>query len=111
MEKFILKLREKPENERKRILLISLVVCMVIIGGIWLYSLTHIFTKKAEQKVISEEKNDKKPFQLLGLKFKDTYQNMKASAGNARNISSDFDSNIDVGVDNGKVIDLIPVNK
>lgn len=109
MEKFISNLREKPENHKKRILFMSLIVSMFIIVGLWVYSLTHSFSPK---QVVQETKEDAKPFNLLGLKFKDMYQNITASAGKAKiNISKNETTVNKEKFDDTKVIDLIPVNK
>lgn len=108
MEKFISNLREKPESDRKKILFISLAVVMTIIVGLWIYSLTHRFTKK---EVAQETKEDIEPFKLMSSKFQNIFQNMTASAGKA-NIKNTKDDTIEKeNLDNTKVIDLIPVNK
>ena len=80
---------------------------MVIIGGIWIYSVTHSFTQKDEKVTIEEKKGNKKPFQLLGFRFKDTYENILANVNKAKIMTDDNIENIS----NDKVIDLIPVNK
>ncbi len=108
MEKFISNLREKPESHRKKILFVSLAIIMTLIVSLWIYGLTHRFTKK---EVVQETKEDIKPFKLLGSKFQNIFQNMTASAGKA-NIKNTKDDTIEKeNLDNTKVIDLIPVNK
>lgn len=104
MEKFISKLREKPETEKKRILFISLFVVMAIIVSLWLYGLTHTLTPK----VVKETKDEVKPFELLGLKFRGTYENITASVNKAKFLKKD---QVENNIQSENTVDLVPVYK
>lgn len=107
MQKFVSNLRQRPEGERKRILFVSLIVAMAVIGGLWVYSLTHRFTPQVAEKT----KEDIAPFKLLGSKIKGTYQNMSASVGKAKSIRKDTQKVFEDAVAQENVIDLVPVYK
>lgn len=107
MEKFVSNLRQRSEIERRRILFVSLVVAMAIIGGLWIYSLTH----RSTPKVAEDKKEEVAPFKLLGSKLKDTYKNMSASAGKAKLFKKDVQENVQNTTQEDNVVDLIPVYK
>lgn len=109
MKTYILKLRDKPESYRKRVFIIALIVSMSLVFGIWAYSLSHRFKPEVVKK---ETREDIKPFKLLGVRFKGTFQNISASVNNAK-LKKD-ESKQEVQIEQTeiqeKVVDLIPIN-
>jgi len=51
MRAYIKKLQSKPEDTRKQILVGSLVVCMSLIGVIWVSSLSYKFSKESGKRI------------------------------------------------------------
>lgn len=105
MRTYIRKLQSKSEDTRKQILVGSLIVCMSLVGFIWINSLGYKFNKENSIKV----QEDIKPFALFGQSISDTYNNVTASVGN---ISSSLKKETPKPVEKivtEKVIDLIPI--
>lgn len=107
MKKFVQKLRNKSEEERKRILTLSLIIVMVLIGGLWINSLTHRFTPK----VAKETKSDLAPFKLLGARLGGTFKNVTASVNEAKVLKKKTKDAVNEELQNEKVINLIPVDR
>jgi hypothetical protein len=108
--KYILKLRAKPEQVRREILAGVLTICMAIVGGVWVYGLSSHF---GSGEIVTQTKEDVKPFALFGEKIKSTYKDMVASVGKANSplpIVSPLEE-VKPEPDNNKVIDLIPVEQ
>lgn len=80
MRAYIKKLQNKPEEHRKQILFVVMIVSMALVSSVWIYSLTDRFSSKNTEEVVKDE--TKKPFELLTLSFKDAYKNMSASVAN-----------------------------
>ncbi|MDE2031282.1 MAG: hypothetical protein KGI58_03445 [Patescibacteria group bacterium] len=97
MRAYIKKLQSKPEDARKRILLVSLITSMSFVVLIWVYGLGGLFSGSND----SQTNNSLKPFTLLANSVSDAYQNISASVGNISSISKKSTSS--------KQIDLIPV--
>lgn len=103
MYSYIRKLQSKDEHTRKRILIGSLVVCMSIVGFLWITSLGYKFGDNSNDDVVSTE-NTIRPFALFGKSITNTVDNVSASVGNIS--SKTFNSKRSK---NEKQIDLIPV--
>jgi hypothetical protein len=80
MRAYIKKLQNKPEEHRKQILFVVMIVSMALVSSVWIYSLTDRFSSKNAEEISKDE--TKKPFELLTLSFKDAYKNMSASVAN-----------------------------
>ena len=104
LQEHILKLREKPENVRRQVLVGLLTVCMVIVVGIWVLSLSSRF---GNQDVAIKTREDMKPFKLFTSKIKNTYQGLSASAVNSQELPPSNEKN----VSEEKMIDLIPIEQ
>jgi hypothetical protein len=98
MRAYIKKLQSKSEIARKQIFIGSLVVCMSVVGVVWVSSLGYKFNKESTAKV----QEDIKPFALFGQTISETYNNVTASVGNisTKKIEEKNDE---------KIIELIPV--
>lgn len=106
MLEYIKKLQQKDEDARKRIMMFSMVIVVVIVGSIWLYSLSGVFGKSDE--ITKEEvRDDLKPFTLFKNSMKDTYNNVSASVGKI----SLPKLNKDLNLEESEQIDLIVVDK
>jgi hypothetical protein len=105
---YILKLRDKPENIRKEILAGVLTVCMVIVGGVWAYSLGSRFS---DGKVSVQVKEDVKPLSLISTQIKDTYKGLVASVGKSEAIIKPQVQEEKKIVTPDKVINLIPIEQ
>ena len=104
MRTYIKKLQAKKESTRKQILAGSLVVCMSLVGLVWVGSLGYKFSKENTAKA----QEDIKPFALFGQTISNTYNNVTASVGNISS-SKQETPKAEVKVETQKVIDLIPV--
>jgi hypothetical protein len=82
MIKYIKKLKHRPENKRKQILVSSLIVCMSFVSIIWIYSLSDRFSSKPANQVASAENGQVKPFTLFKNSIASAYKNIAASVGN-----------------------------
>lgn len=100
---YILKLREKPEDVRRQILAGSLTVCMVLVVGIWVYSIGARF---GSGEVAMQTKEDVKPLNLFTGELKNVYSGLTASAAN----SNEAQTTVPAPTQD-KVIDLIPVEQ
>jgi hypothetical protein len=98
---YILKLREKPEDVRRQILAGSLTVCMVLVVGIWVYSIGSRFSIS---EVAVQAKADVKPLTLFTGELKNVYSGLTASAANSNTTVVSTPAQ-------DKVIDLIPVEQ
>jgi hypothetical protein len=108
MKEYIQNLKSKPEAERKQFAYMATIACMVVVGGIWLYGLVgHFNTKSSEPEVA----NTVKPFSVLANSIKGTYNDISASVNQAKSISNIMEEDTQTQVPEGKVIDLIPVEK
>ncbi len=76
-------MQSKPEHVRKQILVASLVVCMTIIGSIWIYGLHFRFTPASA----AAAENDIKPFTLFGNSVKGIFSNIGASVASAPSLA------------------------
>lgn len=99
MRKYIKKIQSKSEDVRKQILVTSLVACMSLVLFIWVGTIGHKFNNKTS---VAKTENEIKPFSLFSKTVSDTYKNVSASAGNIK-------SKIEESKEEGKVIELIPV--
>lgn len=104
MNKYIQNLKSKTETERKQYALLGTIICMVLVGAVWVYSLGGRFDNDTK----AQARDDVKPFALLGSSLKNTYNNISASVGNAKSISNKDSENTE---SDGKIIDLIPVDQ
>jgi len=102
MKEYIKKIQSKPEHVRKQYLWIYVVLSMVIVGGIWSFSLTNRFGEKKEVAQKSEETG---PFKLFGETIRNTVSGVTASVGSIKSSSMEVESN-----DSGKIIPLEVVN-
>lgn len=73
MRKIIHKLRQKPEEERRHILHILIVIAAVVMIILWTYSLGKSFTSP-ETKI--KVKQDLKPFSVLKDNLVDGYKSV-----------------------------------
>ncbi len=108
LTQYILKLREKPENIRKEILAGVLTICMVIVGGVWAYSLGSHF---GGDKVSIQVKEDVKPLSLISSQIKDTYKGLVASVGKSESTTKPEIQVEKKIVTPDKVINLIPIEQ
>lgn len=79
MRNYIRHLRTKPEETKKQIVLIALVVCMSIVITIWLATLGG--RKDSENKIKTKEDNGPSPFSILTNSFSNTFSEIKSSIG------------------------------
>ena len=103
MRKYIKKLQSKSENTRKQIFVGSMIVCMSLVGLIWIGDLSN---NLSNQNTATKVKEDIKPFSLFGKVISDTVGNISASVGS---VSFQKETPKNEPVNPGKVIDLIPV--
>jgi len=105
MQSYIKNLQEKPESTRKQILIGSLIFCMLVVGVIWIYSVSD----KIQTAKNNSVKHDKEqgPFNLLVGSVSGAWQNISASVGN---ISSTNYSADRIESKGRKQIDLIVVD-
>lgn len=99
MFEYVKKLKEKPEQTRKQILVGSLAVSMSLVALVWFYSLGGRFGNK---EVAVKTENDIKPFKMFAQSIGDTYKSVGASLGNISFSKKGIEKN-------GKQIELIPV--
>ncbi len=104
MKAYIKKIQSKDEDTRKFIFIVSLVLCMAIVGFIWIYNLG---TRFSNPKVAEQTNEDIKPFKLFTNSISDTYKNVSASVGKAS--SSIEGVKAETTPTPEKKIDLIPV--
>lgn len=81
MHTYIKKLQSKEEDSRKQILIVSLVLAMIIVGSIWVYSLTDRFSGDNAVANTTADDSSVKPFALLKDSIASTYENISASVG------------------------------
>ena len=79
MRKYVNNLRAKPEHIRKQAVFVVMAVAVVLICGLWVYSLSHRFGKQTSVKV----SEDVKPFAMFGQSIKSSYLGLTASLGNS----------------------------
>lgn len=79
MKEYIKKIQSKPEHIRKQHLWLYVVSFMIIITGIWVFSLNNRFTPKEEN--VSGESNNIKPFKVFGETLKNSFKDITASVG------------------------------
>jgi hypothetical protein len=103
MNSYIKKLQSKSEDTRKLIFVGSLIVCMSLVGVVWIYGLG---TRFSSPKVAVQSDEDIKPFKLFTNSISDTFKNISASVGS---INNKKDTTGDVAPQTEKQIDLIPV--
>jgi len=103
MRTYIKKLQSKSEESRKQILVGSLIVCMSIVGVVWVSSFGYKFGNNKESTVKTEE--GMKPFALFGQTISDTYSNVSASVGKISSIKESKNKKGEIE----KQVDLIPV--
>lgn len=85
MKKFINRLREKPEHERKRFAFATSLIVTLLIAGMW----TSTFFRTEEQVVVVEESDG--PFEALGREIAGAYGALKDRVADWRNSSDDSD--------------------
>ncbi len=78
MNSYIRKLQSKNEVARKQILLGSMVVCMSLVIGVWVYNLTDRFSSET---VASKQEDNLQPFKLFANSISSTYDDISASVG------------------------------
>lgn len=77
MHDYIRHLRTKPEETKKQIVLIALLVCMSIVITIWLTTLGG--RNDSEEKIKTEENKGPSPFSILTDSFTGTFNDIKTS--------------------------------
>lgn len=102
MRAYIHKLRSKPEDARKRILVGSLIVSMAFVGVIWVYGLGYRLHNDVTPATTAAAV---KPFSLFAQSISNTYQNISASVGNIHAPNADTTNQPPAR----KQINLIPV--
>jgi hypothetical protein len=103
MRTYIKKLQSKSEDTRKQILVGSLIVCMSLVGVVWVNSLGYKFGNKEST---AKEEGTIKPFALFGESISNTYNNVTASVGKISGFKEEAKK-----VEVEKQIDMIPVEK
>lgn len=101
MRTYIRKLQSKGEDTRKQIFVGSLIVCMSLVGLIWISGIGQKFTK--EKTAPTED--EIKPFELFGQSISNTYNNISASVGSIPKVKEEEKKEVEIE----KQIDLIPV--
>jgi len=79
MSKFIHKIKQKPEEQRKQIVLFVMVILMSLVVLVWLSTLG---VKDKKQKKV-EEDTGPSPFTMLVKSFSETYDGIKDSVSDA----------------------------
>ncbi|HEY4714966.1 MAG TPA: hypothetical protein VIH31_00460 [Candidatus Paceibacterota bacterium] len=82
MQKFLEKLRSKPEHIRKNILYIATFSITGIIVIIWIYSLANHFSAPETKEAF---RNDLKPLTVIKDNLTDTYQSISADLSKIKN--------------------------
>lgn len=77
MKKYIKKVREKSENERKRLLFVWMAISMSLVVLVWFYSLGHRFNERVSEKA----REDIKPFKMLGNSLSGTIKDVESQLG------------------------------
>ena len=101
MRAYIRKIQLKKEETRKQIFAGVMIVCMSLVGVIWIGTLGYKFGHKPTEKVA----DDIKPFALFGKSIKDTYGSVSASVGKI----SEMKKQENKKVEEEKQIEMIPV--
>ena len=105
MQSYIKNLQSKSESTRKQILIGSLIVCMLVVGFIWVYSVSDKIQSAKNNSVTQKEGEG--PFNLLVDSVSSAWQNLSASVGNISSTNSSTDKKENV---ERKQIDLIVVD-
>ncbi|MEK7586150.1 MAG: hypothetical protein AAB477_02905 [Patescibacteria group bacterium] len=98
MNSYIKNLRSKPEDARKRVMIITLAICMSVVVFVWVSSLGNKFS----QNVVAKEDSVIKPFTLFADSIGSTYDKLSASAGDVPSIEE---------ATAGKQINLVPIER
>lgn len=106
MRAYIKKIQAKDEDSRKQILLWLMIISMSIVSAIWAYSLG---IRLGSPKIKEQTKEDIKPFKLFSNSVSEVMKNVGASVGNAPSIKKEIEIKTEPVVDEGKQIDLIPI--
>ena len=108
MQQYIKKLRLKPEETRKQILIWSLILCMSLVLLVWFTTIGHQTQSKKEKEIVKQEETENiKPFSMIKTSIKETYEDIYSSVGD---INSQMKEEIKVEVPQ-KQIDLIPIEE
>ncbi len=102
MNSYIQKLQSKPEDARKRILIISMITSMSLVAVVWVYGLSNQFGPKTSTQASS----DIKPFSVFMASIGSTYNKITASVGSIGSQNKSTKANLEQ-----KQIDLIPVER
>jgi hypothetical protein len=89
MKEYITKLQSKPESTRKQILIVLMIVCMIIVGSVWLYGINQRFTTTESSKEVAAKDTKEGPFQVFSDLVSGAYRNMAASVGSISNQKAD----------------------
>lgn len=99
MYKYIKKLQSKKEEEKKQVLVFSLVISMAIVGAIWIYSLNDRFNDNNKVADASDTNTTTSPFSLFTDSVVSTYHDIAASVGNisfSKKVNQNEDKQIDL---------------
>lgn len=102
MRAYIRKLQLKKEETRKQIFAGVMIVCMSLVGVIWIGTLGYKFGHK---ETVVKSEDDIKPFALFGQSITNTVGNVTASVGKISEMKKDDARKVEVE----KQIDMIPV--
>ena len=95
MIEYIKKIRSKPEEHKKKILYVLMIVSMSFVVCVWFLSLGfRLGNNSKKENVVPEKKEEVKPFSLLKSLFSDSYKNLKPK------IKIDTDKNIQKETEN-----------
>ena len=75
MDKFLKKLREKPEKERRKILITTSLGITLIIFAFWLANIRTLFSNNGEEVKTA----DTSPFSILKSNLGNAYESIKSS--------------------------------
>ncbi len=84
MSNFLLKIRNKPDKEKKKIFIISMIMAMVLVVACW-FGLNHFFGNEYG-KINNNKSNNSVKF-LIGV-FEKTFENLGTEINKTKNTFS-----------------------
>ena len=81
MSEFIKKLQKKPKHERQRILNLAMLIIVILLIGIWVFSLKQNFFGENKKKI----SRNLRPFSFFKESFSKTYKNTADNISNFKN--------------------------
>jgi competence protein ComGF len=104
MKEYINRIKSKDRAIRQQYLWTYLILLMIVIGGIWIFSLTYHLSNK---KIVEQTKEEIKPLELFVDGFKNSFKDITANVGS---IKLNSEKNISE-ISSGEMIPLTVIDK